>query len=96
MGYIFGTLFIQIRIICWLSFWVFFVTVLESVWEPRWRDFGIIVSTFLDFSKKAPPYESAVNSSRIAGGARRKTIKKLPPKQGIKCLKTKTKILNVV
>ena len=90
MGYIFGTLFIQIRIICWLSFWVFFVTVLESVWEPRWRDFGIIVSTFLDFSKKAPPYESVVNSSRIGGGARRKTTKQLITKQRKNGIKTKT------
>ena len=38
----------------------------------------VILATFLHFAKKARPYESAVNRSRIEGASPRKITKKLP------------------
>ena len=43
--------------------------------------YSLFLDTFLHFAKKARPYESAANSSRIEGGPRWKMIKKLPKSQ---------------
>ena len=68
-----------------LMVWSGFGGALASFWVG-------ILATFLDFAKKAQPYENAVNSNRIEGGTPQKTTEKLPKRQRKSGMTTKTKI----
>ena len=77
---LFGTVF--------RSFFSWFSTGFGSALASFWM---VILATCLDFAKKAQSYETVVNSSRIKGGAPRKTTKKLPKRQRNTGMRTKTK-----
>ena len=60
-----------------------------------WERLGIILGSHFGYlyglCEKCSTYENAVNSSRIEGGALRKTTKKLPEGKRENGMRTKTK-----